>query len=581
MPVASPAKYRPWRVLILFTAVVIALCVWTFWPGMKNTPQLGLDLQGGTQVTLLPKPAAGSGGAITQDQLNQAVAIIRQRVDGLGVAEAEVTVEGTGSNAAIVVSVPGSVPQDRLVDLVGRTAQLAFRAVEGIGNPEGYDPNADPSDDDDASESPSATAAPKPTPTAADNSPNPSPTPTAATPTPSASPTEQESTPEPTETPTPTPSASVKQPEIPVQAKEADADFQERSQRLDCTIPENYAGGVSDDPDLWLTTCDRDGTAKYALQPAFILGTQVTNAQAQLDSQTNKWSVSLEFDSEGSKKLAEASTSMYQKTSPQNQFAIVLDGVVYSSPYFSEPITGGQAQITGQFTTEQAADLANVLKYGSLPVSLSVGQVTSITPTVGTDYLHAGLIAGAIGLLLVAIFLFLYYRVLGLVAVASLVLAGIISYCLFVLFGRQLGFTLTLAGVAGAIVSIGITADSFIVYFERIRDEIREGRSLRVAAEVGWVRARRTLLAADFVSFLGAVVLYVLSIGNVRGFAFALGLTTLVDVAVAFTFTRPAVSVLAATAWFQSGHKWTGVDPRRLGVAHLAPERPMATAGRR
>jgi preprotein translocase subunit SecD len=306
----------------------------------------------------------------------------------------------------------------------------------------------------------------------------------------------------------------------------------------------------------------------------------VTNATAVLDPQTSKWSVSLEFDTEGAKKLAEISTDLYDNTPPQNQFAIVLDGVVYSAPSFLEPITGGQASITGEFTIDEANDLANVLKFGSLPISLDVGEITSITPTVGDAYLKAGLLAGAIGLALVAIYLLLYYRALGLVAAASLGVAGVITYCLFVIFGRTLGFTLTLAGVAGAIVAIGITADSFIVYFERLRDEVREGRTLRVAAETGWIRARRTLLAADFVSLLGAVVLYVLSIGSVRGFAFVLGLTTVVDVLVAFTFTRPVVALLAGTRFFQSGHPLSGVDPRRLGIPET-PARSTTAAGRR
>jgi len=567
--VASPAtRYRPWRVLGPFLIGLVLLTVWTFWPGLSNTPQLGLDLQGGTQVTLLPQPAPGSDGTVTNEQLDQAVAIIRQRVDGLGVAEAEVTVQGSGQNSAIVVSVPGSVPQDRLVELVGRTAQLAFRAVEAIYDPAGVDPNA-------PAESPSPEpTAPAPSPTATDASAAPSPTPTDASSEPSAS-----ATPEASASPSPTP--TVEQPETPVQAASDDTEFEDRALRLDCGLPENRAGGVPDDQGLWLATCDREGVAKYILQPAFIKGTQVTNAQAQLDPQTNGWSVSLTFDSAGAKALADISTEIWQKTPPQNQFAIVLDAIVYSAPQFIEPIGGGQAQITGDFTTEEAADLANVLKFGSLPISLEVGQVTSITPTVGADYLRAGLLAGAIGLILVALYLLLYYRALGLVAVASLGIAALISYNAFVIFGRQLGFTLTLAGVAGAIVAIGITADSFVVYFERIRDEAREGRTLRVAAEAGWIRARRTLLAADFVSLLGAIVLYVLSIGSVRGFAFALGLTTVVDVVVAFLFTRPVVAILAGTRSFQAGKKWSGVDMARLGV-HTPPSRqPAAAAGRR
>ncbi len=564
---SSTSTYRPWRVLGPLILLVIGLVAWAFWPGQTHTPQLGLDLQGGTQVTLLPTSAPGAEGAITDEQLTQAVGIIRQRVNGLGVAESEVTVQGSGDNAAIIVSVPGSVPQDRLVELVGRTAQLAFRAVEALTSPEAVDPNA-PVDEPDVSPTPTEA---QPTPTATDAAASPSPS--EQTPDPAASE-------EPSASASPAPAPPVEQPEIPVQAPENDVEFQERALRLDCTLPENRAG-TPDDQALWLATCDREGAAKYLLQPAFIKGTEVTNATAQLDPQTNKWSVSLEFNASGATALADISTEIWDNDPPQNQFAIVLDGVVYSAPQFIEPIGGGQASITGEFTVDEARDLANVLKFGSLPISLEVGQITSITPTVGADYLRAGLLAGAIGLILVALYLLAYYRALGLVAVASLIVAGIITYCLFVIFGRTLGFTLTLAGVAGAIVAIGITADSFIVYFERLRDEVRDGRSLRVAVDAGWIRARRTLLAADFVSFLGAAVLYVLSIGSVRGFAFALGLTTLVDVLVAFTFTRPVVGLLAATKFFGSGHPLSGVDPKRLGIPDRPAARPSTTAGRR
>jgi preprotein translocase subunit SecD len=565
---STVSKYRPWRVLVPMLLGVVLLAGWAFWPGQSNTPQLGLDLQGGTQVTLLPTVSPGAEGSITDDQLDQAVSIIRQRVNGLGVAESEVAVQGSGDNAAIIVSVPGSVPQDRLVELVGRTAQLAFRAVEAITNPEGVDPNAPQTEEPQVSATPTE---PEPTPT---DGASPSPTEEPAA---SATPADEPSA---SASASPSASPTVEQPEIPVQAAENDLNFQDRAIRLDCTYPENRSGNP-DDQQLWLATCDRDGFAKYILQPAFILGTQVTDAQAQLDPQTNQWSVSLTFDGEGAAKLATISADIYDNTPPQNQFAIVLDGVVYSAPSFLEPIAGGQAQITGDFTIDESTDLANVLKFGSLPISLEVGQITSITPTVGEDYLRAGLLAGAIGLILVALYLMAYYRALGLVAVFSLVIAGVITYCLFVLFGRTLGFTLTLAGVTGAIVAIGITADSFIVYFERLRDEVRDGKTLRVAAETGWIRARRTLLAADFVSLLGAVVLYVLSIGSVRGFAFALGLTTIIDVIVAFTFTRPIVAILATTKFFQSGHPLSGVDPRRLGIPDPPAPRSAATAGRK
>ncbi len=561
---STVAQYRPWRVLIPLLLAVGLLAVWTFWPNQSNTPQLGLDLQGGTQITLLPTSAEGASGSITDEQLDQAVGIIRQRVNGLGVAESEVAVQGSGNNAAIVISVPGSVEQDRLVELVGRTAQLAFRPVNAITTPEGIDPDApadplvEPSADD---------VAPTPTPTATQASDEPD-----ADASPSAEPSQAASA-------SPSVTATVKQPTIPVQSESNDESFQRRALRLDCTYPENRAG-TPDDQELWLATCDRDGFAKYILEPAFIRGTQVTGASAELDPQTNRWSVSLSFDGEGSAQLATISAEIYDNPPPQNQFAIVLDGVVYSAPSFLEPIAGGQAQITGDFTVDEAADLANVLKFGSLPISLEVGQITSITPTVGEDYLRAGLLAGAIGLVLVAVYLLAYYRALGVVAGLSLVLAGLITYCAFVLFGRILGFTLTLAGVTGAIVAIGITADSFVVYFERLRDEVREGKTLRVAAETGWIRARRTLLAADFVSLLGAVVLYVLSIGSVRGFAFALGLTTVVDVIVAFTFTRPIVAILARTRFFQSGHPLSGVDPKRLGIPQPTPRRAATVAGR-
>ena len=254
----------------------------------------------------------------------------------------------------------------------------------------------------------------------------------------------------------------------------------------------------------------------------------------------------------------------------------MLDGVVTSAPRFNEPILGGQAQIEGNFTAQEAKDLANVLKYGALPVTLEPVDITTVSPTVGNDQLRAGIIAGLIGLALVAIYLLAYYRALGVVAVLSLVVATAILYLSFIILSKTIGLTLSLAGVAGAIVSIGITADSFIVYFERIRDEIREGRSLRVACDTGWVRARRTLLAADFVSLLAAVVLYLISVGNVRGFAFVLGLTTLIDVLVAFWFTHPIVVLMGRSRWMQRGSRWTGLDADRIGPTTSAATTPKS-----
>ena len=559
---APPATTKPLRALVALAVIMLGLIAWAFWPGTDSTVRLGLDLQGGTQVILLPKPVS-EGASITDEQLQQTVAIIRQRVDGLGVAEAEVTTQGSGDGAAIVVSVPGA-SQDRLVDLVQKTALLDFRPVYSINNPAPA-PSASPST------SPSETAS-------ATSSASPSATSSAS---PSASATAGAS---PSATPSASASAPVGTTDL-VQAPENSPEFQAEVANLDCTNPEAYSGGTPDDPALWLGTCDQTGTVKYTLEPAFIKGTNVTGASAVLPQGGVGWVVSLEFDGEGAKALGDASTTLSalpdcgQGASPCNAFAIVLDGVVTSAPRFNEPILGGQAQIEGNFTAQEANDLANILKYGALPVTLEAVDITSVSPTVGSEQLRAGLLAGLLGLVLVMIYLIVYYRALGVVAMISLIAAGVIVYLVFVVMSKSIGLTLTLAGVAGAIVAIGITADSFIVYFERIRDEIREGRTLRQACASGWVRARRTLLAADFVSLLAAVVLYLLSVGSVRGFAFVLGLTTVIDVLVAFWFTHPIVVLLGRAGWMQRGSRWTGLDPDRLGAPSMAGA--IARQGRR
>lgn len=511
------SQTHPGRLLIVMALITAAVAAWAFWPGQDNSVRLGLDLRGGTQVILQPK-AVQEGATITDDQLAQTVEIIRQRVDGVGVAEAEVTVQGSGDSAAIIVSVP-DVSQERLVELVGRTALLNFRPVWSIAGP--------------APESVDDTATPAPAPSADDT----------AT------------------------SAQI------VQADDNTPEYQAEVAALDCLNPVNQAGGTPDNPQQWLGTCDQDGAAKYSLQPAFIEGTNVTDAVAQLPQQgVGGWVVSLTFDSEGARALAEASQELYALpdctpggAAPCNAFAIVLDGVVVSAPRFNEPIIGGQAQIEGDFTAQEAQDLANVLSYGALPVTLDVVEVTSVSPTVGNDQLRAGLIAGAIGALLIVVFLLFYYRVLGVIAVLSLVVAGALSYMSFVALGKTVGFTLTLAGVAGAIVSIGITADSFIIYYERIRDALREGKTMRQAAEVGWSSTRRTLLAADFVTLLAAIVLYIISVGNVKGFAFTLGLITLIDIFVAFLFTYPLTVLICRSAWMQKATWLTGLRVKGSG----------------
>jgi len=525
--------YRPSRSLLIFTVGIIGLLVWSFLPGERHTPKLGLDLRGGTQVILSPSVAAGE--TLTQDQLNQTVAIIRQRVDGFGVAESEVTIQGTGNGAKIIVTIPGETSRT-VVDQLKSTAQLNFRPVLAIdfGSPQ---PSASPTPSDTASPSASTSASPSPT-------------------------------------PEPSPTVSVA-PELlvpPIQSPDGSGDFADRFAALNCA-ESDVLGGSTDDPAQYLISCEKDGSVKYALAPADLVGTDIDSATAGLPQQgAGGWQVELQMTTEGAKKFADSTTKLSALESPNDQFAIVLDGVVISAPSVNEAILGGSAVISGSFTADEARALAQVLKYGALPVGLDVDEVQQISPTLGSDQLQAGLIAGGFGLLLVTVYLLLYYRALGVIAVVSLVAAAVMTYLVFVILGRGIGFTLTLSGVAGAIVAIGITADSFIIYFERIRDEIREGKRLRVSIDQGWIRARRTILAADFVSLLSAAILYFLSVGSVRGFAFTLGLITFVDIAVAFLFTRALVTKLGNSKWMNSGSPWTGVSPTRLGVKSSTSE---------
>ena len=474
---------RPVRTLSILAGAFVLLVAAVFIQG-ATAVRLGLDLRGGTSVTLQPRLGSGETGKVTTEAIDQAVSIIRQRVNSLGVAESEVTSQGSGTNRQIVISVPGDSGR-RVVELVGQTAELRFRQVlaESAG-----------------------TAAAAAT--------------TAATP--------------------PAGVSAV------LNAKYA---------ALDCTLAANRQGTGSDNAADTIVACSRDGASKYILAAAEVLGRQVSKATAAVDTTTGgNWFVSLTFNGEGTKAFGDQTARVVSLTAPQNQVAIVLDGLVVSAPRINEAIRGGSAQITGNFSQVEAQDLANVLKYGSLPLAFDRGEVQQISPTLGADQLNAGLLAGALGLILVLLYSLLYYRGLGLVTVGSLAVAGGMMYLLILLLGKWIGFTLTLAGIAGVIVSIGITADSFIVYFERIRDEIREGRSLRSAVESGWVRARRTIIVADSVSIIAAALLYFLAVGGVRGFAFTLGLTTLIDLLVIFAFTKPALTVLAKLQFFANGH---------------------------
>jgi preprotein translocase subunit SecD len=457
--------------------------------------QLGLDLRGGTSVTLQPRIAPGEEGSVTSEAIDQAVSIIRQRVDSLGVVESEVTAQGSGANRQIVISVPGDTGR-RVVDLVGQTAELRFRQVLASGSG---------------------------VPTTAD---------AAATP-----------------------------------ALGVSAEDNAKFAALDCTKPENLQGNGADDATAVLVACDRAGGTKYILAPAEVLGRQISKASAGLDPQTGSaWFVSLTFDNEGTSAFGALTARVTSLPEPTNQVAIVLDGLVVSSPRITEAIPSGTAQITGSFTQLEAQDLANVLKYGALPLAFDRGEVQLVSPTLGADQLNAGVLAASLGMLLVVIFTLLYYRALGFVTVGSLAVAAVMLYTLILLMGQWVGFTLTLAGIAGAITAIGVTADSFIVYFERVKDEMREGRSLRTAAETGWVRARRTILIADFVSLIAAVLLYIFSVGGVRGFAFTLGLTTIIDLIIIFLFTKPALVLISRSKFFNSGHPLSGFSPKSLGL---------------
>ena len=553
---ASAGSARPGRLLALTALVIVAIYAGIVLAG-HLTPALGLDLRGGTSVTLTPR--VQGGGKVTSSALSKAVDIIRQRVNGLGVAESDVTTEGNN----IVISVPGK-GRDQVVQLVGQTAQLRFRQVLA-----------------EAPVTPAAPASPSPAPSTSPSA-HPSGVPSSG---PSAkgravsdalrntAGTAGTAGALPAATPAPTPPSTGGSTTGSAGAPAPSSAQQAEFAALQCTPKEQEElraqnADVASD----VLACDRDGTTKYLLGPADVQGTEVKSADAGLDQNGTGWQVNLSFKSKGTREFGDLTQRVVNLPSPTNQVAIVLDGVVQSAPQIINPILGGQAQITGNFTQKQATDLANVLKYGALPLTFDQSEVTSISPTLGSDQLRGGLIAGAIGLALVVLYCLLYYRGLGVVAVTSLGIAAVVTYGAVCALSASIGFTLTLAGIAGLIVAIGITADSFVVFFERLRDELREGRTLRSAVDKGWERARHTILTADLVSLSAAVILYLLSIGSVRGFAFTLGLSTLIDIGVVFCFTHPMVALLARTRWFGNGQAWTGLSPKRLGARKRAPE---------
>ncbi|MCC2592994.1 protein translocase subunit SecD [Tessaracoccus sp. OS52] len=468
-------------------------------------PKLGLDLQGGMTITL-----TATNQSVPAQSLETAKNIMQQRVDGLGVGEASVATSGDRN---IIVSAP-NVQRDDLVELVGATAQLAFRPVLAVAQATGAAPPAE-------EEGPGLPTAP------------------------------------------------------PDPATEGEGERLEMSEVLsytpsgeDTAAFNAYECGAEtpDKLDQPLFACDSSMTQKYLLGPVAIAGEQVTDASSGIPPQDVQYVVTLDFNDEGARQMSELTGALLPKSEPLNMFAIVLDGVVESAATTNAHITNGEAMISGNFTADSAAALANVLKFGSLPLSFEPSQVENVSPTLGGEQLQVGLLAGLVGLIIVLLYCFVYYRGLGIVVLGSLAVAAIATYASMVLLGQAVGFSLSLPAIAGAIVAIGVTADSFVIYFERIRDEIREGRSLRSAIQTGWVKARSTIIVSDLVQLLSATVLFLLAVGGVQGFAFALGLTTLIDLAVCFFFTKPLVSLLGRTKFFGEGHPLSGLDAAHMGV---------------
>ncbi|MGR0219276.1 protein translocase subunit SecD [Agromyces sp. ZXT2-6] len=515
---------KAWRSLSWLGVIIVALfginAAGVIWGDGSWAPKLALDLEGGTQIILEPQVA--DGDSVSQEQLDQAVAIIRQRVDASGVSEAEINTQG-GQN--VVVAIPGELDEQTRARIES-SAKLELRPVllADAATNQSIDPSASPEPADGAEE-------------------------------------ELESTPtaEPTDASDPawiTPA------------------LQDEFDTFDCAAIDESGANVapSDEP---LVTCDATRTIKYLLGPVEVGGEDIVDAtngmvQTQTGATTGQWAVNIVFNERGAEQFAEVSQRLFALNgqTPRDQFAFVLDGAVLSAPQMNGVITDGRPQVTGSFTQESSKALADQLKFGALPISFEVQSSDTISATLGTSQLQAGLIAGLIGLVLVVIYTLFQYRLLGTVTIASLVIVGVITYLTITILSWREGYRLSLAGIAGLIVAIGFTADSFIVYFERVRDELRDGRPLVGAVEAGWKRALRTILSSKGMNLLAAVVLFILAVGSVRGFAFTLGLTTVIDVLVVILFTHPMLQLLAQTRFFSSGHPWSGLDPKALGAVY-------------
>ena len=523
--VKSARKSLIWLFVIIFGLAGLIGFGSTTDENASFTPKLALDLQGGTQVIL--SPLLLDGQAVTTEQLDQAVSIIRQRVDASGVSESQVTTQG---DTNIIVSIPG-IPDENTLALIKASAKLEFRPVlvTSAGTPTANVDGTQVTDPDTAEPEATESPAPEETPAAE----------------------------EPTAPPVDGSDLNWITPEI-----------QKEFDDLDCATSFREPGQI-DDPTIPLVTCDVNGFTKYILGPVEVDGANISDASngtvtSSTGASTNTWAVNLEFDEIGTSGFSTVTQRLFPLAQPRNQFAITLDGFVITAPTTQAVITNGSAQITGSFDRDTSKVLADQLKYGSLPIGFEVQSQENISATLGQDQLTSGLLAGLIGLILVVIYSAFQYRGLAIVTVGSLLVAAVLVYLLIAFLSWRQGYRLSMAGVAGLIVAIGITVDSFIVYFERVRDEIREGRNLEVAVENAWKRSIRTILASDAVSFLAAATLFLLTVGNVRGFAFTLGLTTIVDLIVVLLFTHPLLRLLARTKFFSSGHPWSGFDSKAL-----------------
>jgi preprotein translocase subunit SecD len=591
---SSSSPVHPYRYLTLFLVLLVGVYALVFLTADKQAkPKLGIDLQGGTRVTLTARTPDGSRP--THEALMQAQDIITARVNGLGVSGSEVVVDGDN----LVITVPGNDSSE--ARNLGQTARLYIRPVihaipaQGQGQPQGQAPpgqappgqlppgqapvgQVPPGQEPPAGVPGLAPAEPAPAsgqpqapaeaPAAPEPPAAPQPRPYPEAPAPSPAPT-------PAPGPAPAPAPPGGKADLAQRIAEEKALRQSTDQSIQvlalqfqatrCNEEDVLAG--NDDPNLPLVTCSQDHKTVYLLSKSIISGEQIASASSGLNQQSGENIVDVEFKSDAANVWAD-----FTAANIGTQTAFVLDSQVVSAPEIQEAIPGGRTQITGRFTADTARELANVLKYGSLPLSFTSSEAQTVSATLGLSSLRAGLIAGGIGLALVLLYSLLYYRVLGLLTALSLIASGAMVFAILVLLGRYIGYTLDLAGIAGLIIGIGTTADSFVVFFERIKDEIREGRSFRSAVPRGWARARKTILSGNAVTLLAAVVLYVLAIGQVKGFAFTLGLTTVLDVVVVFLVTWPLV-FLASKSTLLSKPAFNGLG----AVQQIARERRAAS----